>query len=351
MKTQILNSKGEHVVLNAREAARAQSLQNQFDRELKNALGFKLDITTLTGILKSVTDQKFYQLPLTDYVPISVGEAAWSEEIVKYRSFSTGDDFETGILNTGENGTRLAEVDAGFDAVRNPVLNWGKQINWNIMQLQIAARNGTIIDYVTSLETSRKKNWDLGLQKTLFWGQPDIQGVNGLLTQSNVNANTTVITQYIKDMDATELQAFLSTIYNAYRDNCKGTAEPTHFIIPEADFNGLGRTANEQYNNKTLYQRILETFIMLTGNPNFKVLKNRYAQQEINADVPGLNKNRYVLLNYDADSLRMDIPVDYTSTMQNSINGFTFSNVAYGQFTGVKAYREREMLYFDWASP
>lgn len=348
MKTQILNSKGEHVTLNRFEAARATALQNQFDRELKNALGFKLDITTLTGILKSVTEQKFYQLPLTDYVPLPVGEGAWSEEIVKYRSFSTGDDFKTGILNTGENGTRLAEVDAGFDAVKNPVLNWGKQINWNIMQLQIAARNGTIIDYVTSLETSRKKNWDLGLQETLFWGQTDVTGVNGILTQSDVTANTSIITKKISAMNASELQAFLGTIYETYRSNCQGTAEPTHFLIPEDDFNGLGRTANEEYNNKTLYQRILETFVMLTGNPNFKVLKNRYAMKSVNANVTGLNKNRYVLYNYDADSLRMDIPVDYTSTMQNSINGFTFSNVAYGQFTGVKSYRPREMIYFDY---
>jgi hypothetical protein len=61
-----------------------------------------------------------------------------------------------------------------------------------------------------------------------------------------------------------------------------------------------------------------------------------------------LNKNRYTLLSYDEDSLRMDIPVDYTNTLQNTVNGFNFQSAAYGQFTGLKAYRPKEMLYFDW---
>ena len=45
----------------------------------------------------------------------------------------------------------------------------------------------------------------------------------------------------------------------------------------------------------------------------------------------------------------MDIPNDYTTTLQDTIEGFTYSSAAYATFTGAKAYRPKEMLYFDWA--
>jgi hypothetical protein len=73
-----------------------------------------------------------------------------------------------------------------------------------------------------------------------------------------------------------------------------------------------------------------------------------YANKSRNASITGLNKNRYTLLNFNEQSIRMDIPVQYTSTLMNTINGFNFQNVGYGQFTGVQTYRPLETLYFDW---
>ena len=60
-----------------------------------------------------------------------------------------------------------------------------------------------------------------------------------------------------------------------------------------------------------------------------------------------LTSSIYIVLQ---DSVRIDVPVDYTATLANSINTFQFNNVGYGQYTGAKAYRPREMLYFDWAT-
>ena len=62
----------------------------------------------------------------------------------------------------------------------------------------------------------------------------------------------------------------------------------------------------------------------------------------------GLAVQRYVLLRKDADTLAMNIPVDYTSTLANSINGFNWQNAAYGQFTGVTVFLPKEVLYFDF---
>lgn len=344
----ILNSKGEPIVLTPQEQHVAKVLQRRYDGEIRNALGYEIDITTLTSISKSIVEQKFFTVPFADYVPVRVGEGAWSTEIMTYRDYAIGGDFGTGILNTGSSNSRLAEADSRVDAVKNPVLNWAKQISWSFMDLQIAARSGNW-DLVTSKERSRKKNWDLGVQKIAFLGLEGYSESTGLLTLSDVTANTSLITEYISAMDATEFSTFVQGVIAAYRSNSDYTSMPTHFIIPEADYVGLGAPVSATYPNVTKLEYLLKVFRMITMNPNFQILPVAYANKAQNEDVTGLNKNRYTLLNYDEDTVRMDIPVDYTNTLQNTINGFQWQNVGYGQVTGVKAYRPKELLYFDWA--
>ncbi|WP_299074742.1 major capsid family protein [uncultured Paraglaciecola sp.] len=346
-KTQILNDKGEPVVLNAQERSRANVLQAQYNNELRNTLGYEVDITTLTTISKRVVEQKFFTIPFADYMPVRVGEGAWASEILTYRDYAIGGDFGTGVVNTGNAKSRLAEVDSAINSIKVPILNWAKQINWTFMDLQIASRSGNW-DIVTSKEKSRKKNWDLGIQKIAFLGMEGYAETNGLLTQSDVTANTSVITKYIKSMTAAEFDTFVQNVVSAYRTNAVNTAYPTHFIIPETDYVGLAAPVSATYPNVTKLEYLTRAFQMVTMNPNFKILPVAYADQANNADITGLNKNRYTLLNYDEDTIRMDIPVDYTATLQNTINGFNFENVGYGQFTGVKAYRPREVIYFDF---
>lgn len=341
---EVLNSAGKPIVLTPQEQRIAD-----VNQQLVNDLGYEIPITTLTALSKRVVEQKFYEIRPSDYIPVAVGNGAWATEILTYTSFSTGGDFEQGNLNTGSNNTRIAEADTGISGIRNEIVNWGKQISYSIMDLKTAARAGNW-DLVTSKEKARKTNWDLGIQRTAFLGSKSITGVKGLLTQDNVTANTAIITEYLSNMTATELNAVLGTIYQAYRLNSEYTAKPTHFVIPEADYNGLASQMSEEFPIKTKLQVLLEMFIIITDNPNFKIKPLSYANQAVNADVAGLNKNRYTLYNYNEDSMRMDIPVDYTNTLANSINNFQFQNVGYGQYTGLLAYRPKEMIYFDWAA-
>lgn len=87
-----------------------------------------------------------------------------------------------------------------------------------------------------------------------------------------------------------------------------------------------------------------ETFQTMTGNKNFKILPAAYGDSQYN----GLGVQKYILLNYDDASVRMDLPVDYTNTLANSIDNFSFQNAGYGQFTGVLAYRPLEMYYMQY---
>tara|TARA_Y100001963_G_scaffold17759_1_gene21935 strand:- start:28494 stop:29507 length:1014 start_codon:yes stop_codon:yes gene_type:complete len=337
MKT-IYNHRGEKVVLNERE--KLISAQNQL--KIKNDLGANVDITTLTTVMKSVIDQKFFEIAPADFLPVRVGEGSWSQTLTTYRSFAIGDDFATGLLNTGANNSRLAETDTAVDAVDIRVNNWAKAIGWTIPDLEFASKAGNW-DLVVSKEKARKKNWDLGIQKVAFLGMEGTS-IKGLLTQAGVTVNTTLITKAISSMTATELTAFAASVLNVYRANCSRTAWPTHFAIPESDYLGLAAPSSSDFPLKSKLELLLETFRVMTKNQSFEILPLAYGDTAYNS----LGVNRYALYNSEEDSLRMDIPVDYTSTMANTINGFTYENVGYGQFTGVQAYRPAEMVYFQY---
>jgi hypothetical protein len=334
----ILNAKGEPIVLNTMEQRRVD-----LNQRVVNALGLEIDITTLTTIMKKVTEQKFFQIAPADYMPVRVGEGAWSTNLVTYRSFQLGDDFATGVINTGGNNGKLATADAGVDSVMVKVANWAKSIGWSLFDLEMAAKAGNW-DLVTSKEKARKRNWDLGIQKVAFLGLEGDSAVKGLLNQAGITENTSLITKPISSMTTAELKAFTAAIIEAYRSNCARTAWPTHFIIPESDFNGLASQASPDFPIKSTLAVLEETFALITRNKDSKILPLAYSDAAYNT----LSKQMYVLLNSEEESIRMDIPVDYTNTLANSVDNFSFQNVGYGQFTGVMAYRPAELLYLSY---
>jgi hypothetical protein len=344
IKDIILGKDGQPIILTRQEQMMADMLQKDLKR--KNALGAEIDITTLTTIMKKVSEQKFFEIAPADFLPVRVGEGAWSSNLVTYRSYQTGGDFSEGVVNQSGNNGRLATAGAAVDAIPVVVKNWAKQISWTIMELNQAAKAGNW-DLVTSLEESRKTNWDLGIQSVAFLGMAGDANVEGLLNMTGVNNNTSDITKSLKSMTAAELSTFMQVILDKYRTNCNRSAWPTHFIIPESDYLGLATPSNSDYPLKSKLEIIQDTLRIMTKNPNFQVLPLAYGDAAYNTGA-GINKQRYVLLNYDEKSLRMDIPVQYTSTLANSIDNFAFQNVGYGQFTGAKAYRPLETLYFSY---
>lgn len=343
----ILNAKGEPIVLNALEARRADYLQR-----IANDLGYEINITTLTTISKKITEQKFFEVAPADYLPVRVGEGTWSTQLTTYRSFDLASEFEDGVVNTGGQNSRLATADAGVDALSLKVFPWAKTIGWSIFDLEYAAKSGNW-DLVTAKEKARKRNWDLGIQRLAFLGARGQNAVAGnclgLLNQGGVTVNTTVITMPIKSMTPAQLKTFQEQVLEAYRTNNNRTAWPTHFIIPESDYNGLASQASATFPMRTTLSLLEEAFQLTTMNKQFKILPLSYADAAYHADVTAIaGKQVYTLLNYDEESVRMDIPLDYTNTTANSLDNFSFQNVGYGQFTGVLSYRPLEMLYFQY---
>lgn len=345
-----LNSAGKPIVLNAREQLHAAHAQRQL-----NALGYEVQITTLTTIMKKITEQKFFEIAPADYLPVRVGEGAWSTNLTTYRSFDIAAVFEDGLVNTGGQNSRLATTDAGVDALNIKVFNWAKSIGWSIMDLEFASKSGNW-DVVTAKEKSRKRNWDLGIQRIAFLGANGQNAAGGtclgLLNQAGITTDTTTLTAPINTLTPAQLKTFVAEIVEVYRNNNNRTAWPTHFIIPESDYNGLAGQASADFPIKSTLELLEEAFAITCRNKNFKILPLAYGDGPYHAQVTALaNKQIYVLLRYDEESVRMDIPVDYTNTLANSLDNFSFQNAAYGQFTGVLSYRPLELYYLTFATP
>lgn len=353
----IKNSTGQRIVLNAQERNQTRWLAKSLweksgpvngSRHMHNALGYEVQITTLTTILKKVSEQKFYDTAPAEYLPIEVGEGAYSTNLTVFRSFDMADAFETGIINTGGNNARLASADAGVDALNIRVYPWAKSIGWSIFDIEYAAKNSNW-DLIAAKEKSRKRNWDLGIQRIAFLGANGQNAVNGgclgLLNQPGITTNTSLITQPISAMTTASLKTFTAGIIEAYRSNCARTAWPDRFVIPESDYNGLASQASPDFPIKSTLELLQDMFKTITRNASFKILPLAYGDKAFS----GFTYQVYVLLNGgDSESLRMSIPLDYTNTIANSIDNFGFQNVGYGQFSGVQVMRPLEMLYFQY---
>jgi hypothetical protein len=165
----------------------------------------------------------------------------------------------------------------------------------------------------------------------------------GLLNLPGITFNTSLITKSIKSMSDVELATFQENCIEAYRSNANRTAFPSHFIIPESDYNGLVAQSSTAFPIKSKLQLLEEGFKVITRNDGFKILPLAYADIANSGGL--LSKQTYVFLNYDEESLNMQIPLPYTNTAANSINNFQFQNVGFGQFSGVQALRPLEILY------
>lgn len=308
-----------------------------------SATGFDAAMTTLTQIRQEIVEQVFYTVPFADYVPTKIGFGAWSDQILTYRAYTVGDDFETGIINSAIS-TRIAETNVALEPTYLRNNSWAKETGYSLVQINEAQRSGNW-SLIEQLERSRKTNWDLGIQKIAFLGSDSDPAILGLLTQAGVFTDTTTITLFISAMDEAQFQAFVSKVVGLYFANTNYTRMPTTFLMPMTDFLGLGAAASATFPLITKLAYLEQTFKLITRNQNFVIEGIAYCDIANNANT--INVNRYALYNNSMDSLQMYIPVNYTSTVIGTLNNFQFQSVAYGQFTGVQALRPLELYYFD----
>ena len=307
--------------------------------------GFQIAIDTITYIKKKITQQSFYEVAPADFLPVTVGEGAFAQSILTNVEFSNNGDFESGNINSGSNNDRLAQSDASVASKTFKVINWGVKVGYNIFDIEqaLAANNWDVIE---AKHRSRKKLWDLGIQEIAFLGSiVDTTNVPGLFTSAAYTINTSIITKYISTMTAAEFMTFIQTVVAAYFANTASTKLPNRFVIPTADYLGLATAVSSTYPNISQLEWLEKSLQAMC--PGMKILHTAYAQAANNSS-RGLNKACYLMYRYDEESLRMDIPVDYTVTAPNTNDNFNFTDVGYGQYTGMQLIKNLEVLAFQF---
>jgi hypothetical protein len=315
-----------------------------------SAAGYRYTMYTTTLIRAAVVAQKFYRIPFAEYVPVIPGEAAWLEEIKTNLVYSIGGTFEQGIVNLGNQQTRLARVETAVSPVTQTIATWAKKYDFSIIEVNkaLAADNWNVQE---GKMKALKTEWDLGLQKMCFLGilQNQTQ-FPGLLSNAAVNINNSVIEANISTLSYAAFNTLVATILDAYWENSNHTAMPDHFGIPQSDWLGLGAFINPQYPlaDSTYLAVLLKVFREVSGNPNFVIYPVLYGDMATNAGYWTSNgTQRYVLYRKDPESVRMDLPLDFVLTAPIPVGAVEFEGAGYGQFTSPVILRPAEMLYFD----
>lgn len=314
-----------------------------------STLGYDYTIRTVTEIRAKTIVQKFYRVAPADYMSVVVGTGAWMEDIKTNLVYDAAGPFESGIISVASAPAQIGQVDVGIAPISTKITTWAKGYQYSTPELQKALASNNW-DVVSSKMEALKRNWDLGIQKTAFLGVlGDTTNTPGLLTNANVNSNLTVITAKISSLSTANFQTFVSAILAAYVSNAAYTVLPNTFLIPMDDYLGLGVAASSQFPIVSQLDYLLNMFKQITQNPNFQIKPLAYGNAAQNAGYIGANgKSRYVLYNNDADTLWMDIPVDFSLTPAGTRNNFQWEGVAAGQFTGCTIARPAEVLYFDF---
>ena len=307
--------------------------------------GFQYIIDNLSYIRASVIKQKFYKIPVADFMTVDVGEAPWASEVIQNLTFQNGGDFYDGDMNQGQGGQRLSSVDVSLGKVRMPTQIWAKTTPWTIMEIAQAAASSKW-DIVSDKLESLKTNWDLGIQRTGFLGHKQIAKITGLLNNGDVTINTSLLPTTLSKMTSAQLATFIGTALATYFSNSNSTeAQPNRLVIPMSDYLGLLQPFASGFPVNSRLEYLLNAFKAACG-PDFEIKGLAYSQAAQNLDA-GIGKQRAVLYKDDPEVLKFTIPVDFTLLEAASYNKINWEQDAYGQYSGVLVTRPREVLYMD----
>lgn len=305
--------------------------------------GLEQVITTLTQIVAGVQRQKFYTVAgsLTDYVPIEMGTGAYSKQLFQYAVAQVGDNFESGIVQVGNGINKDANVDIKVDGIHIRNNFWRMKYQATKEILEMGKVNAETFSYIEEQERARLKTFQLGIQKVAFLGTED--GLNeGLLNQSGVTINTSLLPASVAAMTLEQLTNFAKTAIATYFANTNSTVFPNTWLMPTADYMSLGVPVNPQFPIGTVREFLEKAFIAAGAPADFRILHTVY-----NNTAGTGNKGRHVLYNRDADTLTMYLPKPYTPYPLYPTNSLDMVSDAEAQFTGVWVKRPAELLYMD----
>ncbi len=317
-------------------------------------LGAEIVITNLTYIRKEIIEQKFYEIKPSVFVPIVVGEGAFDTHTTVYRKFKTGQLNEAGMSGTSAPYVSQENSDFAIDSLTIKHNKFVEAYTYDLFEMKQLAKIQFQGNPIAFKEEVRKTMWDLTIQQTAFLGSAIDPAINGLmnLDSQGVTVDTITLTDLLSNLSTDDFCLFPGKILSLYLQNTNFTAMPNVFTIPTMDWVRLNQAVSPvaPFNTRLqymthLFNEALVGFAAAQGKPapEFKILPLVYGDKDKNNG----GKNRYCLYNKDHKTLQMSIPLDYTTTIIDTYNGFNYTSTAYGQYTGILVTKPQEIYYLD----
>lgn len=313
-------------------------------QELFNAAGYgDIDVTLLTIIEREISQQKFYKIDPEKFIPIDHTQGGFANYITVLRNFITAEgDIDGWTRGVDNDNARRGQDGVKLESVALKIHNLAKMVSYSMFEIREAQQTGRW-SIVTEKERARKIDYDLSVQRSLLLGDANHQG---LLNQTSVTTNTTLLTKKISSMTASEFKAFLASWLSTFYTATERTALPDTLAIAPSDYLGLGVAVDEQYPVfTTMKKRLEDVFKEMTGNPNAEIVPLAYCEPEFNS-----NYYKYVLYRKDFDTIRAYQPFDYNVVQGATVDGMNYQNTAWARLSDVFVNRPREMLYLSFAA-
>jgi hypothetical protein len=328
------------------------ALNNALGDAATTTMGANQTITTLTYLRQQRILQKFYTVDnLADYLPIEVGTAPWVRQVSTFREYYTGTNFwASGTQSGGQTQERQNSGSSYEDLVTAKTFNWNDAFHFNTWEVNqaLAANNW---DLIGSRMTALKRKHDTGLTEGWMLGNPQNSNYPGLLNNPDVTVNTSLITALLSSLTAAQINTFVAQVVEVYRAQCNRTAWPTTFIMPEDDWNGTAAFISSSFPlaQSTFQEVLINAFVRITGNKNFKILPLAYAMPAYNnTNGSSINAHCYMLFNNSPETLLAQHNVPFHTTAPFTSDGIHYVGSALSQFTGVKVFRPLEVLEFKF---
>lgn len=303
-------------------------------------------VDTITDIVAGVVETKYYELAgqaPSDFINIDAsGRGAYAGEIFQFTSAYVGAPFKECIINpasTGIHNDPTADIAVDGISTRN---NFYRQ-KYSISNegLKMAAQNRVAFDLIEQKEKARKKCWDLGIQNVLFNGLGDGRTL-GLLNQTGVTVNTSLLPVAVSSMTTTQLNAFAATALATAFSNSNQTIMPNRWLMPTNEYLALGVPYGNTYGVVTVLEVLEKAFKQAGAPADFKIVHSIYGQ-----GIGGQSKGRHVFYNTDTDNIIMHTPKPYTPHPLYAQGALDMVSDAEGQFTGVWLKRPTSLMYAD----
>ena len=313
-------------------------------QDLFNAAGYgDIDVTLLTIIEREISQQKFYQIDPEKFIPVDHTQGGFANYITVLRNFINAEgDIDGWTRGVDSDNARRGQDGVKLESVALKIHNLNKMVSYSMFEIREAQQTGRW-NIVTEKERARKIDYDLSVQRALLLGDANHQG---LLNQTSVTTNTTLLTKKISSMTSTEFKTFLASWLSTYYTATSMTALPDTLAIAPSDFLGLGVAVDEQYPVfTTMKKRLEDVFKEMTGNPNAEIVPLAYCEPEFNS-----GNYKYVLYRKDFDTIRAYQPFDYNVVQGATVDGINYQNTAWARLSDVFVNRPAEVLYLSFSA-